>query len=78
MMKTIQMTLDDDLIHDLDALVKEQNSNRSAFTRKALRKAINTYRQHKLIEQHRKGYEKYPVSADEFSVWEDEQASGRE
>lgn len=73
-MKTIQMTLDDDLVIELDSIVKENNTNRSAFTRDALRKAITYYRQLKLAEQHRKGYQRHPVKPDEFSIWEDEQA----
>lgn len=77
-MKTVQMTLDDDLVKELDIIVKESQTNRSAFTRDALRRAITHYRQLKLVEQHRKGYQQHPVIEDEFSVWEDEQAWGDE
>ena len=72
------MTLDDDLIHELDSIVKESNTNRSAFAREALRKAVTYYHQRQLVEKHRKGYEKQPVQGDEFTVWEDEQAWGDE
>lgn len=75
-MKTIQMTLDHDLISELDLIVKESGTNRSAFTRDALRKALTHYHEKKLLEKHRKGYLKHPVTAEEFSVWEDEQAWG--
>ena len=78
MMRTIQMTLDDDLVHELDSIVKESNTNRSAFARDALRKAITYYHQLKLAEKHRKGYLKHPVKDDEFSDWEGEQAWGDE
>ncbi|MEZ5535974.1 MAG: ribbon-helix-helix domain-containing protein [Thiolinea sp.] len=77
-MRTIQMTLDDDLVNELDSIVKESNTNRSAFARDALRKAITCYHQFKLAEKHRKGYQQKPVQTDEFSVWEDEQAWGSE
>ena len=69
MMRTIQMTLDDDLVHELDSIVKESNTNRSAFTRDALRKAIIYYHQLSLAEKHRKGYQKNPVQDGEFSDW---------
>ncbi len=77
-MRTIQMTLDDDLVNELDQIVKEANTNRSAFTRDALRKALAYYREQALVEKHRQGYLRHPVTADEFSVWEDEQDWGDE
>ena len=39
-MKTIQMTLDEDLVKAVDRVSKELNTTRSAFTRKALREAL--------------------------------------
>lgn len=72
------MTLDDDLVHELDSIVKEANTNRSAFTRDALRKAITYYHQLRLVEKHRKGYLQHPIKNDEFSLWEDEQTWGDE
>ncbi len=77
-MKTIQMTLDEDLIKAVDRLSKQLHTSRSAFTRKALRDAISRYNVEQLEQQHRRGYEQNPVSADEFSVWEEEQAWGEE
>jgi metal-responsive CopG/Arc/MetJ family transcriptional regulator len=35
-MRTIQMTLDDELVKMVDAISKELNTSRSAFTRQAL------------------------------------------
>lgn len=75
-MKTIQMTLDDDLVDDVDKLVKQLHTNRSAFAREALRDALHKYKTRQLEEQHRQGYRKQPVTAAEFSVWEDEQEWG--
>ena len=43
-MKTIQMTLDDDLIAVVDKLVEKLHTTRSAFTRVAIREAIRKYR----------------------------------
>jgi metal-responsive CopG/Arc/MetJ family transcriptional regulator len=73
-MRTIQMTLDDDLVKAVDRVSKQLHTSRSAFTRKALREAISRYNLEQLERKHREGYERHPVTADEFSVWETEQA----
>jgi len=73
-MKTVQMTLDDDLVKAVDRVSKQLRTNRSAFTRKALREALARYRLEQLERKHRQGYERHPVDTDEFSVWETEQA----
>ena len=39
-MKTVQMTLDDDLVDAVDKTVKKLKMTRSAFTRQALRNAL--------------------------------------
>ena len=72
-MKTIQMTLDDDLVRAVDRVTKKIRTSRSAFTRSALREAIKKYEVRQLEEKHRKGYDRHPSEADEFLVWEDEQ-----
>lgn len=77
-MKTVQMTLDEDLIHAVDSAAKELRTTRSAFTRAALQRAIARIRMEKLEERHRQGYLKKPVSEGEFSVWEKEQKWGDE
>lgn len=75
-MRTIQMTLEDDLVQAVDKIVKQMHTSRSAFTRSALRDAINNYTLSQLEQKHRKGYEKQPVSNEEFSIWENEQKWG--
>ena len=77
-MRTIQMTLDDDLVEEVDRIAKQLRINRSAFTRKALREALTRYSIKKLERKHRQGYERQPVAADEFSSWETEQTWGDE
>jgi len=77
-MRTIQMTLDDDLVKAVDRVSKELSTSRSAFARKALRDAIARYNLEQLERRHRRGYEQHPVAAEEFSVWETEQAWGDE
>ena len=73
-MRTIQMTLDDDLVESVDRVAKSLKTSRSAFTREALRAALEQHRAGLLEEQHRRGYELHPGSEDEFAVWEEEQA----
>ena len=77
-MKTVQMTLDEDLVKAIDQVSKQLHTNRSAFTRMALREALTRYNLKQLECKHRQGYEKKPVSPDEFSVWENEQVWGDE
>ena len=77
-MRTIQMTLDDDLVKKVDAIATELNTTRSAFTRDALREAVRQYNIRRLELRHRQGYEVHPVNQEEFSVWEDEQNWGDE
>jgi metal-responsive CopG/Arc/MetJ family transcriptional regulator len=77
-MKAIQMTLDEDLVKAVDRVSKQLNTSRSAFTRKALHEALDRYRTEQLERAHKKGYERHPVTEDEFSVWEEEQAWGDE
>ena len=75
-MRTIQMTLDDELVEAVDKLVKKLKTTRSAFARKALREAIKQVNITVLENKHKKGYERYPVGKSEFSVWESEQEWG--
>jgi len=77
-MKTVQMTLDENLLRSVDRVVKKINTTRSAFTRDALRNALEKFNVARLEQQHRKGYEIFPVNKAEFSVWEDEQEWGSE
>ena len=75
-MRTIQMTLDDDLVRTVDNLVKGLHTTRSAFARHALRHAIRDVQVRGMEERHRAGYARRPVSRDEFAVWEREQKWG--
>ena len=77
-MRTIQMTLDDDLVEAVDRIVKALKTTRSGFTRTALREAINNLNVRQLEKKHRSGYEIHPVNKGEFSMWEGEQDWGDE
>lgn len=75
-MKTVQMTLDDDLLEEVDRVVSELHTTRSAFARSALKAAVRKHRETLLQEKHRRGYEARPVTKEEFGVWEEEQEWG--
>jgi metal-responsive CopG/Arc/MetJ family transcriptional regulator len=72
-MKTVQMTLDEDLVEAVDRVAKRLGTSRSAFARDALREALARVRARAQEQRHRKGYARSPVRRGEFSVWEREQ-----
>ncbi len=72
-MKTVQMTLDEDLIVSVDKIAKRLGTTRSAFTRQALKSALREDRVNELERKHREGYKRKPVKKGEFGNWEAEQ-----
>ena len=77
-MKTVQMTLDEDLVKAVDEAARRLRTTRSAFTRRALREALRALAVGELERRHRRGYDARPVKRGEFSVWEKEQEWGDE
>ena len=72
-MKTVQMTLDETLVEDVDRAASSLGTTRSAFTRDALRSALSQLRRKELEARHRAGYERNPVIPGELDAWHDEQ-----
>ena len=72
-MKTVQMTLDGNLIVSVDKVAKRLGTTRSAFTRQALKRALREVRINELERKHREGYKRKPVKRGEFEDWEAEQ-----
>ena len=72
-MKTVQVTLDEPLVEEVDKAVRELGTSRSAFTRHALRAALSRLRVEGLEKRHRRGYELRPVKPSEVHEWEEEQ-----
>ena len=62
------MTLDEDLLINVDKVVKRIGITRSVFTRRALREALKKDRINELERRHREGYKRKPVKHEEFSV----------
>ncbi len=72
-MRAIQVTFDGELVNEGDKIVKTLRTTRSAFTRNALRKAINQLKAKSLEEKHRKWRRNQHAEKDEFSIRENEQ-----
>lgn len=72
-MKTVQMTLDEDLIASVDRAARRLKTTRSGFTRQALREALKRIATLQREAQHRRGYTAHPVERGEFSGWATEQ-----
>lgn len=75
-MKTIQMTIDETLLEQVDTAVLAQNTNRSAFIRQELEQSLYQWHIRELEHQHAEGYARQPVEPGEFDIWLDEQAWG--
>jgi metal-responsive CopG/Arc/MetJ family transcriptional regulator len=72
-MKTVQMTIDENLIASVDKVAKRLGTTRSAFTRQALKTALREVRINELERKHREGYKRRPVKRGEFEDLEAEQ-----
>ncbi len=72
-MKTVQMTIDSDLLEDVDAAVASVGTTRSAFIRKALEKALHELKIQRMEQRQIAGYIAYPETESEAAEWEEEQ-----
>lgn len=77
-MKTIQMTIDEPLLQNVDRVAEELQTSRSAFIREALEAALRRHHALQLEQQHEQGYAKHPIEPGEFDLWVDEQRWGAE
>jgi metal-responsive CopG/Arc/MetJ family transcriptional regulator len=76
MFKTIQMTIDETLLEEVDTTSAQLGMNRSAFIRETLRQAMERFRVAELERQHAAGYARRPAEPGEFDLWEAEQSWG--
>jgi metal-responsive CopG/Arc/MetJ family transcriptional regulator len=77
-MKTIQMTIDEQLLAEVDQATQALHTTRSAFIRIALQLALRQHEIARLERQHEQGYALHPVKPGEFDGWESEQFWGEE
>lgn len=75
-MKTIQVTMEIELVERVDARVKRLGTTRSAFTGEALRDALRRLDEKELEERHVEGYRRDPVRPGEFEVPQADHAWG--
>ncbi|MBI2216054.1 MAG: ribbon-helix-helix protein, CopG family [Candidatus Rokubacteria bacterium] len=75
-MTTVQMTLDEELVAQVDRAARRLGTTRSAFARDALRAALARLRVTELERKHRDGYARKPVREGEFSIPESERVWG--
>ena len=73
-MKTVQMTLDKDLVLEVDRVASAQGKSRSSFTRDALRTAVESAREREQEEKHRQWYQLHPASSEASDDWSDWEA----
>jgi len=67
-MRSIQMTIDEGLLSEVDRVVQQLGTTRSAFIRNASLLALRQQRTVLLERKHREGYAKKPVEPGEFDI----------
>ena len=72
--QTIQVVLDDELLHAANRAARRARVNRSALIREALRRHLERMRTQQLKHREREGYRKHPDTGDEALLWEREAA----
>ncbi len=75
-MKTIQMTIDEPLLAEVDRVTQALKINRSEFIRQALKSALQRQKILELERRHAEGYARHPVQTDEFVIPESDLAWG--
>ena len=72
-MKTIQITIDPELLHLIDNDEESKEKGRSAFLRQAVRYYLEQKRLKSISEKYRSGYSQALEKDDDLTIWEDEQ-----
>ena len=73
-MKTIKITMDDELVARIDARAKRLGATRSGFTRQALRAALARYEEAEKEERQKAGYRRIPPTPQEFAIPDEDHA----
>ena len=73
---TIQMTLDEKLLKEVDGTVKRLRTTRSALIQDSIRHYLKTLYIRNLEARDREAYKRRPVKPGEFDIWESEQVWG--
>ena len=65
-METIQLTVDESLLAEVDRATRQLSMTRAAFVRVALELALRNQKTIAQEQQHAQGYTRHPVKPDEF------------
>ncbi len=76
MTQTIEVTLEESLLAEIDSVIVSLAMTRTDFTRLALERAVRNKKTIALERKHEEGYKRIPSTPDEFSEWEAEQVWG--
>ena len=75
-METIELTVDESLLDEVDKATRLLAITRADFARIALELALRNQKTIALEQQHAQGYACHPVKPDEFDEWEADQVWG--
>jgi metal-responsive CopG/Arc/MetJ family transcriptional regulator len=75
-METIQLTVDESLLAEVDRATHSLAISRAAFVRIALELALRNQKTIALEQQHAQGYARHPVEPNEIDEWESERVWG--
>lgn len=71
-MQTIELTIDESLLAEIDRVIRELSLTRAAFIQQALEAALRQQAIFALERQQAQGYVRQPVEPGEFDAWESE------
>lgn len=75
-MKAIQITMEADLVEQVDRCARTLGHSRSAFARNALREAVRRRDREMLEQRHIEGYRRTPPAEEEFGISEEDRRWG--
>ena len=75
-METIELTIDESLLAEVDRVTRSLAMTRADFARIALELALRNEKIIALEQQHAQGYARHPAKSDDFAEWESEQVWG--
>lgn len=75
-METIQLTVDESLLAEVDRVTRVLAMTRATFIQAALELALRNQKTIALEQRHAQGYARQPVKSGEFDEWESEQVWG--
>lgn len=74
-METIELTIDESLLAEVDRATRQLSMTRADFARLALELALRNQKTIALEQQHAQGYARNPVKPSEFGDWEFDEPS---